>query len=120
MKIPTLEEVKAFFIENKFYNAADEAENCYWHYESTKIKGHWVRGSAKNLKKITNWKAVCHNWNRNAIKYAAEKGTYNKNQSQLPSGYVPDHLRFDPEKERERRKSKVSVSRQSSGLFNGE
>lgn len=106
MKIPSLEEVRTYFIDKKYYNAAKEAVKFWNRYDSI----GWVVGKARTP--MVRWKSAAANWNENAMEYAGMNAKDNA-KPQLPSGYVPDHLRFDAEGDKERRKGKVSANHPS-------
>jgi len=74
---PTLQQVKEFFIENKFVNAEIECEAMFLHYESN----GWKVGRNK----MVDWQAAARNWNQNRV-----KGTFEKTKDRKREKYVEE------------------------------
>src|ERR1700731_3761255 len=68
MKIPSLETVREYFLNCNFYDAPNQAQVFY----DYNISIGWKVGNKKAP--MVDWQAAARNWNRNAIKFAKEKG----------------------------------------------
>lgn len=79
-KPPNLDEVKKYFIEQKFLNPESESEKFFNHYESN----GWLVG--KN--KMKKWHSAAANWNKNAINWSKPNGSTIQNTTDGKSKYA--------------------------------